>query len=131
MRADVIKIGSRSLCIISERALDLKRLKLDDFFKGWLVGDFEPNLFRRSDIEVGVHFLESGYVDEPHFHMKSTEFNLVVQGRVKVGEEFFETNEIFVIEPGEHPEVSGQKNSIILVIRDASFPSDKTLVRET
>ena len=33
--------------------------KLEDFTKGWLVGDFEPSLIRSKDIEVAVRFIRS------------------------------------------------------------------------
>ena len=38
----------------------MKVNKLDDMFKGWVVGNFEPSLFQTDDFEVAVKHYDCG-----------------------------------------------------------------------
>lgn len=101
-------------------------LSLNDFIGGWLVGNFEPSLFKRDDIEVGLKQLKRGFVDEAHFHKKSSEFNVLISGRLKLetGEEI-EAGNFFIYKPNEVARCEALSDCMILVIRDGSDPNDK------
>ena len=61
----------------------MKLLELQNFKGGWLVGDFEPSLFKRYNVEVGMHKLKKGYISDGHYHLRSNEYNLILNGKVK------------------------------------------------
>ena len=41
----------------------MKVSKLENMFKGWFVGNFEPTLLRTTDVEVAVKSYNKGYKD--------------------------------------------------------------------
>lgn len=102
-------------------------LSLEKFKGGWLVGDFDPNLLRRKDIEVAVKYLNLGFIDESHYHEKSTEYNFVLNGSIKTETgEIARKGECFVYEPSEISRTEAlEDNTIILALRDSSNPDDK------
>ena len=36
----------------------MEKYKVEDFFKGWFIGDFSPSLFKNTHFEVAVKFFE-------------------------------------------------------------------------
>lgn len=96
-----------------------------DFIGGWFVGDFSPSLFKRKDIEVGLKYLEKGFVDAAHFHKASTEFNLIVYGLVRMGSKTFTKGDFMNFLPNEISQVECLEDAAILVIRDGSGVGDK------
>ncbi len=107
---------------------NMNEAKLSDFLGGWLVGSFSPALFSRSDIEVGVKNLSAGFVDEPHYHIKSSEYNVLLKGSLLQNGVVIEEGSIFIFRPGEVSKVSALTDALILVIRDGSGVGDKYLV---
>lgn len=96
-----------------------------DYKGGWLVGDFTPSLFKRKNIEVGVKYLYKGFIDQAHFHVKSTEFNLLLKGRLQQNGIIIEEKQFFIFSPKDVSKVSVLEDSIVLVIRDGSDINDK------
>lgn len=97
----------------------------DDYVGGWLVGNFSPSLFKRNNIEVGIKYLEKGFVDSAHYHKKSTEFNLIVYGEVRLGSKVFKKGDFMNFLPNEISQVECLQSAAILVIRDGSGVDDK------
>lgn len=107
----------------------MNKYTYSDFTGGWLVGDFAPSLIRTSAVEVGIKYLSQGFVDLAHYHLKFTEFNVVVYGEIElesgliVGE-----GQLFIYKPGQVSQTHVRKDSCVLVIRDGSCAEDKYLV---
>ena len=102
----------------------MKREKLDNFFKGWFVGNFEPSLLK-ADFEVGVAKHRAGEYHQDHFHKKSIEINVVLEGRMKINGEEFGPGDIFVLYPQEVSQAEFITDVTIVIVRDRSDPSDK------
>ena len=51
--------------------------KLQDFTKGWFIGNFEPTLFD-GDFEVGIKEYKFGDKEERHLHKLSKESALLM-----------------------------------------------------
>jgi len=112
--------------------MNKERLKFEDFKGGWLVGSFVPNLFNRKDVEVGVKYLEEGFIDEAHFHKLSTEFNLVIYGKIKLESgETVSKGDFFIYKPNQISKTKVLESSCVLVIRDSSHPDDKYLENDS
>jgi len=105
----------------------MKILNFLNFKGGWLVGDFEPSLFKRKNIEVGVHHIKKGYISDGHFHLSSNEYNLLIKGSVinTITKQIYQEGEIIVFEPEDRSNLEFLKDTSILVIRDSSDPNDK------
>lgn len=102
----------------------MKTARIEDFVKGWFVGNFEPSLLRRN-FEVGFHQHHAGEFHQDHFHKLSTEINLVVEGNIKINGQVFGPGEIFVLEPYEISQCEYLTDVKLVVVRSQSNPDDK------
>lgn len=102
----------------------MKIAHIDDFFKGWFVGNFEPSLLK-ANFEVGFHQHTAGEFHGDHFHKKGTEINLVVEGTIKINDKTFGPGEIFVLEPFEVSQCEYLTDVKLVVVRNISDPNDK------
>ncbi len=57
---------------------------LHDMIKGWFVGNFEPTVFKTTDVEVGIKFYQSGDYEKSHHHKIATEITVVQKGIVEM-----------------------------------------------
>tara|TARA_E500000331_G_C17237791_1_gene705607 strand:+ start:1601 stop:1933 length:333 start_codon:yes stop_codon:yes gene_type:complete len=103
---------------------------LSSFKGGWLVGSFNPNIFKRENIEVGIHELKKGSKGDNHFHKKYTEYNLIISGLVyePTIDRVLHKDEMFIYYPNELSKVIFLEDTKLLVIRDGSDPKDKYYV---
>jgi hypothetical protein len=102
----------------------MKTYKLDDFYKGWLVGNFEPALFK-ADVEVGIAKHTAGEYHQDHFHKVNTEYNIVLGGKVRINDQVFGPGDVFVLYPYEVSQAEFITDVTIVIIRDHSDPNDK------
>lgn len=79
----------------------MKIAKLEDMFKGWFVGNFEPTLLRTNDVEVAVKSYKKGDYEEKHYHKIATELTVIISGRVKMNGVEYVKGDIIVMEPNE------------------------------
>ena len=50
----------------------MKLHKLKDMFRGWIVGNFEPSLYKTNDVEVDLWFVDGRFMlghDEPQYEI--------------------------------------------------------------
>jgi hypothetical protein len=99
--------------------------KINDFFKGWLIGDFEPSIFRSKDIEVGVKNYKSGDVESKHVHKFSTEYTIVLSGKVKMLNNIYSEGDIATIEPNIPNQFECLEDAMLLIIKTPSVIGDK------
>ena len=50
--------------------LEIMEVIKNSDLRGWFVGNFEPNLIKRDDIEVGIKEISKGTMPDYHFHKK-------------------------------------------------------------
>lgn len=101
---------------------------LSDFQAGWVIGDFEPSLLRTNAFEVCLTRHAKGETSSPHYHEESTEFNIVVSGKCRVGKQICVANDIFVYLPRDVADVEFLTDTVLVVVRDSSNPFDKHAV---
>lgn len=104
-----------------------KLLKLQDFTKGWLVGDIEPALFQRKDIEVAIKNYSVNDYERSHHHLLTDEYTIIVSGEVEMNGVRHSKGDIVLIEKGESTDFKCLTDVITVVIRTGSFPGDKYL----
>lgn len=102
----------------------MKTARIEDFVKGWFVGNFEPSLLKRN-FEVGFHQHHAGEYHQDHFHKQSTEINLVVEGEIRINGRTFVAGDIFVLEPYEISQCEYITDTKLVVVRSQSDPTDK------
>ncbi|MFX0072074.1 MAG: hypothetical protein ACFFAO_13380, partial [Candidatus Hermodarchaeota archaeon] len=74
---------------------------IDNFLRGWFVGNFEPTLIKTNDVEVAYKSYKTGDKEAAHYHKIATEITLVVKGSVKMNNKIFKENDIIILKPSE------------------------------
>lgn len=103
---------------------------IDEYIKGWLVGDFKPALIESKDIEVGLKYYKRGNYEASHVHNIVTEYTIIVKGVVEMNDHMYSTGKIVKIEPGMSTDFRCLSDeAITLVIKTPSIPSDKHFIK--
>ena len=103
----------------------MQRFKLEDFIRGWFIGDFTPSIFRTPNFEVGVLHHHKGELWPAHYQKVATEFNVLLSGSLSINNELILVGEIFIIEPLEVAVPIFHEDCKVLCIKVPSLPNDK------
>jgi quercetin dioxygenase-like cupin family protein len=104
----------------------MQKKNLETFVRGWVVGSFDNTLFHRENVEVAIKKYKAGDKETAHYHSLTTEYTIIVSGKVKMNDIEYNENDIVVIYPKEKTSFEAIEDTITVVIRDGSFPNDKT-----
>ncbi|NBO22131.1 hypothetical protein EBU94_02160 [bacterium] len=99
--------------------------KIDDYVRGWYVGDFQPSCYRTSHFEVGLNSHRQNEKWPIHFHKISTEINLLIEGEMTINGKKIESGDIFILEPNEIADPVFLTDCKILVVKTPSVKNDK------
>lgn len=92
---------------------------------GWFVGGFQPTAFLTSDAEVGFKTYAAGEINPMHYHLRTAEVTLVVQGKCRMGEMILNAGDIILVEPMESSDFEAITDCTVVVYKSASVPGDK------
>jgi len=106
----------------------MKITKISDYFRGWFIGNFEPTLLKTKDFEVGLLTHRKGEHWSSHYHEKSIEYNVLVQGKMVVQGNELNTGDVFVFDKGEIADPVFLKDCTVLCVKVPSIPSDKIII---
>jgi quercetin dioxygenase-like cupin family protein len=102
---------------------------LENYFRGWLIGDFEPSIMRSKEFEVCIAYHQMGEYSPAHFHTKSEEINVVLSGQLTVNGRNLMAGDIFWYHKNEPSDVSFLADTSLLVVRVPSAPGDKVILQ--
>jgi hypothetical protein len=105
--------------------MPLLRYKLDDFTKGWFVGNFSPTLVATDAVEVAVKHYRAGESEASHFHKVAVELTLIVSGRVRMSGEEVGPGEIIKMEPGRATDFLPLTDVTTVVVKLPCVKGDK------
>lgn len=105
----------------------MEKYKLQDFTRGWFVGDFSPALKETKDCEVAVKLYKKGDCERAHYHKVAEEITVIIEGRCRFNERVFEKGDIVLLSPGEVVEFEALENSTTVVVKIPSVKGDKYL----
>ena len=105
----------------------MKKYDLKDFIKGWFIGNFEPTLFNNDDFEIAIKRYKKGDYEESHTHKISTEYTIIIDGKVLMNETIFEKDDIIIIEPNEYTDFRCLTDTVTCVIKIPCSKNDKYL----
>ncbi|WP_294893140.1 hypothetical protein [uncultured Gilliamella sp.] len=106
----------------------MKVAKLDDMFKGWFIGNFEPSLCKTNDVEVAVKKYNKGDYEKKHYHKIATEYTLIISGRVRMNNREYQVGDIIIIEPNESTDFEClEDDTINVVVKLPGANNDKYL----
>lgn len=103
----------------------LENYKIEDFVKGWFIGNFTPSLYQTNDVEVGVKEYKAGDYELSHFHKIATEFTVILNGEVEMGGKRFGNGSIIKINPGVVTDFKAITNVTTIVLKIPGVNGDK------
>jgi quercetin dioxygenase-like cupin family protein len=98
---------------------------LNDFTKGWIIGNFEPTLLNTNDFEVAIKRYKAGDYENSHHHKISTEYTIIVEGTVLMNEIEYKKDDIIIIKPNESTDFKCLTDVTTVVIKTPSSKDDK------
>lgn len=106
----------------------MKITRIEDYTRGWFVGDFEPSSYKTKDFEVGLLTHLKDEIWPMHYHKIATEINLLLEGEMILGGKKLTKGDVFVIEPGEVADPQFLTECKLVVIKTPSIPTDKYIL---
>tara|TARA_Y200000002_G_scaffold370524_1_gene366165 strand:+ start:462 stop:794 length:333 start_codon:yes stop_codon:yes gene_type:complete len=104
--------------------------KLDEMFKGWFVGNFEPTVLATNDVEVGVKKYKRGEYEESHFHKIATEITLILDGEVLMNNQKYVAGDIITIKPHVATDFEALTDVTTVVVKHPGANDDKYIQGE-
>lgn len=106
----------------------MKLNKLSEFTKGWVIGNFNPSLFKTEEFEVAVKTYKAGDYEEKHYHKIATEWTIISRGKVRMNGVEYSEGDVVTINPGEATDFRVLEDAITTVIKIPCVSGDKYLV---
>ena len=106
----------------------MKVMKLEDMFKGWFIGDFEPTAYKSKDFEVCYKFHHAGEIWDNHYHKVATEINYLIRGKMNLSGIELNQGDIFTIYPDEVAIPEFLTDCELIVVKTPSIKEDKYIV---
>ena len=98
---------------------------LSNYTRGWLVGNFDPAIFKRDNVEVALKTYTAGETEKAHYHKLFDEFTVILNGRVSINNIIYEKESIVCIPAKGVSSFKAIEDTKTLVIRTGSNPNDK------
>ena len=95
--------------------------------KGWFVGNFEPTVFKTTDVEVALKEYQPGDYEDAHFHKIATEITLIVEGEAEMFNQKFGPGDIITIYPEEVTDFKALTKVTTFVVKHPGVNDDKYL----
>jgi len=103
-------------------------LKLKNYTRGWVVGDFDPTVIKTKDFEVGVKEYIKGDKESAHVHKIAEEISIVVTGKFVMNDAVLSAGDIVRLAPKDVADFSCLESGSTVVIKVPSVKGDKYLV---
>jgi quercetin dioxygenase-like cupin family protein len=100
-------------------------MNINDYIKGWIVGNFTPSIIQNENIEIAIKKYKSGDIEPKHYHKIATEYTIVLSGKVKMIDMVFGQDEIVEIKPNVANQFECLEDCVLLVIKTPSVIGDK------
>lgn len=101
--------------------------RIEEFVKGWFVGDFSPAILHSTEYEVAVKWFKAGETEPLHKQLIATEITVVIEGEILLGGKKFITGDVITIPPGEFAAFESLTDSSLVCVKNPSLPNDKVL----
>ena len=101
------------------------KYRIEDFTRGWLIGNFAPSLLKTKDFEVGLLTHKKGEVWPKHYHKIGTEYNVLISGSMTVDGTLIEPGDVFTFYPNDIADPVFHEDCKVLCVKTPSIPGDK------
>lgn len=108
----------------------MKKYQLENFTRGWIVGNFDPSIIKTGDFEFMVRNYKMGDTEKKHTHKVAAEITVIVSGEFKMNGEVFRGGDIIHLSPGDATDFECLKDGASAVVKIPSVVGDKYLFEE-
>ena len=105
----------------------MRSFRLENFWGGWFVGNFEPSIVSQPGFEVCIKRFNAGDREPLHYQEIAWEITAVVSGTCQIGGLELSEDDLIIIEPGEAVDFVAITNCVVVAVKSPSLPSDKHL----
>ena len=106
----------------------MDKFYINDFTKGWFIGNFTPTLHNTNDFEIAFKIYKAGDCESPHFHKIATEYTLITQGSVSFNGVIYSKGDIVRVLPNEVVQFTSITDSETVVVKLPSVKNDKYVI---
>ena len=106
----------------------MKTYKLNQFTKGWIVGDFSPSIIRTKDFEFMVRSYNAGDTEAKHVHKVADEITVVIDGVFLMNGSKITAGDIIHLSPGDSTDFKCLERGSTAVIKTPSVIGDKYIL---
>ena len=103
----------------------MNKNNLNEFIRGWFVGDFEPSLLKSKEVEVAVKKYVAGQMEDKHIHKIATEITVIISGEVEMNGIRYVADDVITIEPYEKTDFKCITDAITVVVKMPCISGDK------
>lgn len=113
--------------------LRIDNIKLDNFnfenyTRGWLIGNFNPCIKKTKDFELGLLSHKKDEKWSYHYHKKSKEINILIDGKMLINNKIINKQEVFVFDKNIISCPIFIEDCKVLCIKIPSCPGDKYIL---
>jgi quercetin dioxygenase-like cupin family protein len=103
----------------------MKKTRIEDYKRGWFIGDFEPSLLKTKDFEVSYMRHSKGEVWPAHYHKRSEEYNVLIEGKMIIQGQLLVSGDVFMFEKDEIADPVFLEDCKLIVVKVPSVIGDK------
>jgi quercetin dioxygenase-like cupin family protein len=104
----------------------MKIKRIDNYTRGYFVGDFEPTIVKTNDVEIAIQRYKIGEYEERHYHKVAKEITVILEGKVRINDSIeVVKGDIIVIEPNEDMDFLPVTDVTTLVVKIPGAKDDK------
>lgn len=104
--------------------------RIENFYKGWFVGNFENTAFKTDACEVSYKKHHKEEIYEIHYQEKITEINLMISGEMIIQGTKITAGDIFILYPYEIADPIFLTDCEIVCIKVPGITNDKVVVKK-
>ena len=117
-----------STCAI-RKSMPIKIYHLKDMVGGWFIGNFTPSVYRTTHFEVAYKKHCKGDMWPRHAQKRAIEINLMVKGKLLIGNMEYMCGDIFIVPPRIFLKPRFLTDCEVVCIKVPSLPKDKVILR--
>lgn len=103
----------------------MKTYRIEEFTKGWFIGDFSPTIIPSKDVEVAIKVYKAGDYDKTHFHKIAEEVTVIVYGMVSMNNKLYKAGDVILIEKNEATDFKAISDAMTCVVKVPFAKNDK------
>lgn len=105
----------------------MKTADIKNFFRGWIIGQFDPSLLKTNEFEFGIKKYKKYDYEKKHHHKIATEYTFVISGKIIMNSVEYGPDAIIIIEPDESTDFLALEDTVTCCIKYPGASNDKYL----